>query len=105
MSKSNWGVITAWRYSIIFCLTFVYSIILSHSKIEININDGIYEALPIAVAEFEGNNLDSIEFGIKIRDVLVNDLENSGIFRIVENDAFLEIPSITKIRFLQIGVL
>jgi TolB protein len=96
MSENNRGMITLWRYSVILCLIFIYSTIISHSKIEINVSDGIYEALPVAVAEFEGENLDSIEFGIKIRDVLVNDLNNSGIFRIIENEAFLEIPTINK---------
>ena len=96
MNKNSCGVVAACRYSIILCLIFIYSITSSYSKIEININEGIYEALPVAIAEFEGDNLDSIEFGIKIRDVLVNDLNNSGIFRVVENDAFLEMPSIIK---------
>ena len=58
MNKNSWGVVAACRYSIILCLIFIYSITPSYSKIEININEGIYEDLPVEIAEFEGDNLD-----------------------------------------------
>jgi TolB protein len=81
---------------LIIILGIFISISISHAKIEVDINEGILESFPIAVAEFEWEGLDSIEFAIKIRDVIINDLEKSGIFRSVSNEAFLEIASTTK---------
>ena len=94
--KINRKAIIACYYLVAFVLVYLFNANPSYSKIEINIDNGISEALPIAISEFDGNNLDSIEFGVKIRDVLVNDLENSGLFRVIDNEAFLELPSISK---------
>ncbi|WPX97149.1 Tol-Pal system beta propeller repeat protein TolB [Candidatus Bandiella euplotis] len=85
---------------ILICLlAVIFNVLIactSYAKIEVNIDDGVFEPFPIAIAEFEGNSLDSIQYGIKLRTVLVNDLEKSGLFRVIDNDAFLEAPSNIK---------
>ncbi len=95
-TKNNYKVIIICHYFFAFIIISLSNITFSHSKIEININDGISEALPVAISEFNGDNLDSIEFGAKINEVLVNDLENSGLFRVIDNEAFLELPAFIK---------
>jgi TolB protein len=95
-TRLNYKTTTACYYFIAFVFVCLFNTNPSYSKIEINIDNGISEALPVAISEFDGQNLDSIEFGAKIRDVLVNDLENSGLFRVIDNEAFLELPSISK---------
>lgn len=94
-SKTEYNGIIAFYY--FFVLIYIFNITFSHSKIEININDGISEPLPVAISEFYAEDLYSIEFGAKIKEVLVNDLENSGIFRVIDNQAFVEVPEFTKI--------
>ena len=74
-TKINYKAIIICHYFFAFIIIYLFNISFSHSKIEISINDGISEALPIAISEFNGDNLDSIEFGAKIKEVLVNDKE------------------------------
>jgi TolB protein len=95
-TKINYKAIIICHYFFAFIIIYLFNTTFSHSKIEISINDGISEALPIAISEFNGDNLDSIEFGAKIKEVLVNDLENSGLFRVIDNEAFLEMPAFNK---------
>ena len=80
-----------------FIITIFTNLQLAFAKIEITIDEGIFEPFPIAIAEFEGNNIDSIEFGAKLREVIANDLDKSGIFRVIDNEAFLEMPSNNKV--------
>ena len=81
----------------LFVIVILANLQLACARIEVNIDEGISEAFPVAVAEFEGNNIDDIELGLKLREVIVNDLDKSGIFRVIDNEAFLEIPSNAKI--------
>ena len=80
----------------IFITTVFANFNPAFARIEINIDEGISEAFPVAIAEFEGNNIYDINLGTKLREVVINDLDKSGIFRVIDNEAFLEIPSNTK---------
>jgi TolB protein len=97
MINKNKGILNQ-----LICCIFAFAALifinteLSHAKIEVNIDEGVFERFPVAIAEFEGNNLEAIQLGSKLRSVLVNDLEKSGLFRVIENDAFLETPSSIK---------
>ena len=89
---------TSFTYRIfIFVIIALINLQLAYAKIEISINEGIFEPFPVAIAEFEGDNINTIEFGAKLREVIVNDLDKSGIFRVIDNEAFLEIPSNNKV--------
>jgi TolB protein len=96
MSKNSAVYNFLTHYIVIFTIIVLSSIGVSYAKIEVDIDQGIFEPFPVAIAEFEGNNFDAIQLGAKLRSVLVNDLEKSGLFRIIENDAFLETPSSLK---------
>ena len=92
--KSKQTLFFHWFFIFIFAV--FANLQMVYAKIEINIDEGVFESFPVAIAEFEGNNIDGIEFGLKLRGVIVNDLDKSGIFRVIDNEAFLEMPSNIK---------
>lgn len=57
------------------------------SKVYIDINSPIFKQLPIAVQEFSGH------YGKEISDVVVADLEFTGLFLQINPSAYLEIPT------------
>ena len=82
--------------SILMFFYFAFYLIMAESSfavIKIEINKGNYEAMPIAIADFEGDDWDSIDAGQEVREVILNNLKNSGVFRPIENAAFLDVPS------------
>src|SRR4051794_7608866 len=58
----------------------------AHALVELNINKGNVEPLPIAVTDFISNN----ELGPQISDVIAADLQRSGLFAPVNKQAFIE---------------
>ena len=60
--RLNYKTTTACYYFIAFVFVCLFYTNPSYSKIEINIDNGISEALPVAISDFDGQNLDSIEF-------------------------------------------
>ncbi len=57
----------------------------AHALVEININKGNVEPLPIALAGFEQN-----ETSQNILSVVQSDLKNSGLFKIIDKSAFIQ---------------
>ncbi|MCD7110552.1 Tol-Pal system beta propeller repeat protein TolB [Rhizobium sp. DKSPLA3] len=57
----------------------------AHARVEININRGNVEPLPIAITDFLQG-----EMGQKISDVVAADLKRSGLFAPVDRKAFIE---------------
>ncbi|MGQ3211134.1 MAG: Tol-Pal system beta propeller repeat protein TolB [Shinella sp.] len=62
------------------------SLPLASAKVEININKGNVEPLPIAVTDF----IASGDLGQRITDVIAADLKRSGLFAPVNKQAFIE---------------
>ena len=58
----------------------------AHALVEININKGNVEPLPIAITDFLSNN----ELGPQISQVVADDLRRSGLFAPVNKAAFIE---------------
>jgi len=82
-----------------FILSFLSILILSvqaNAKIEFDITKGNVEPLPIAIMNFEGN-----EVAQNIANVIEADLRNSGLFRPIEKAAFLQtnLPSNSPPKF------
>jgi TolB protein len=88
MTKNNFKALL-----LSFCIITLFKV-ESYARINIDINKGVFDPFPIAILDAQGNDLQSIDHGIKIRNVIINDLHNSGIFRIIDNNAFLESPTI-----------
>jgi TolB protein len=65
------------------------------AQVQIDITRGRVEPMPIAVANFPGNDEASVRVGRDLSSVISNDLERSGLFRPVDRDAFIQaLPSL-----------
>ena len=60
------------------------------AQVQIDITRGRVEPMPIAVANFPGNDEASVRVGRDLSSVISNDLERSGLFRPVDRDAFIQ---------------
>lgn len=60
------------------------------AAIEIDITQGKKDPVPIAIHAFGGAGSQSHELGKKISQVIANDLENSGSFRPLDEESFIE---------------
>ena len=66
---------------LILCL-FAWNV---QAELNIDISGGKTEPMPIAVAEFTGAPKAS-----ELREIVKNDLESSGLFRVIDKDAYLQ---------------
>ena len=69
-------------------IVFILGIMISFSakaELKIDISGAQSDPIPIAVADFEGTS-----YGEDIRQVIVQDLEQSGLFRIINPDAYIQ---------------
>jgi TolB protein len=60
------------------------------SELQIDINRGVVQPLPIAIVDFEGDGADSKRLGRDIASVVSGDLERSGLFQPVDPKAFIQ---------------
>ncbi len=58
----------------------------AHALVEIDVNKGVIEPLPIAVTDFIAGD----ELGRQVSDIIAADLERSGLFKPIEKGAFIE---------------
>ncbi|AIF80799.1 translocation protein TolB [endosymbiont of Acanthamoeba sp. UWC8] len=81
---------------IVFCSLILLQVSIAQALVEIDITRGNVEAMPIAVDSFKGTGNLSKEIGEKLEQVISNDLENSGLFRPINKNAFLENITLDK---------
>lgn len=60
------------------------------AQLEIDIERGISEPMPIAVPAFYGENKLSKEVGLEMSDVIAENLKNSGLFRLLSRFSYLQ---------------
>ena len=74
-----------------FILAFV-TILPAHAELRIDITQGTFRPIPIAIPSFEASSNSTITQGFaqQIPDVITNDLASSGLFRPVDRRAFLQ---------------
>ena len=82
---------------IILVITLVSSKAFSED-LRIKINSGQVEPLPIAIANFTGENGSSSEIGMQISTVVSNNLVGSGQFKAIESAAFIAPPTNPSVR-------
>ena len=82
---------------IILIITLVSSKAFSED-LRIKINSGQVEPLPIAIANFTGENGGSSEIGMQISTVVSNNLVGSGQFKAIESAAFIAPPTNPSVR-------
>ena len=66
--------------------------------LRIKINSGQVEPLPIAIANFTGNEGSTNKIGMQISSVISNNLVSSGQFKAIESAAFIAPPTSPSVR-------
>lgn len=73
----------------VLVLAFVVTL-PARAELRIDITQGKVEPLPIAVTSFIGVNSDEVRYGRDISNVVADDLERSGLFRPINQGAFIQ---------------
>lgn len=73
----------------VFC-ALPFSVALGEVVIEIT--QGNFEPMPIAISDFVGSTSEENKFGVEISKIITNDLKNSGFFRPLPSSSFIENP-------------
>ncbi|MBI5048931.1 MAG: Tol-Pal system beta propeller repeat protein TolB, partial [Deltaproteobacteria bacterium] len=82
-------------YCLSCCLLFTVFLTIGHAKVYIDIHAPAGKRLPIAILDIKnlgGVNIQS-EIGGSLQDILVRDLEFSGLFSIIDKKAYIEDPN------------
>ena len=62
----------------------------SMAQIVVDITDGTFEPMPTAIPDFQGDTTDAATVGADIAEVIRNDLSGTGLFRMINEQAFIE---------------
>jgi TolB protein len=73
-------------------LWLILSALPASAQLEIEINKGSRQALPIAISNLEGNDISSQQIGADIGDVIRNNLRRSGLFVPINPQIFPQQP-------------
>lgn len=78
-----------------FFAAFVVSMFgAAQARVSIDITQGTVDPMPIAVPNFHGADGNPLELGADITEVLMNDLERSGLFQVIDQRAYIEAPKV-----------
>jgi len=77
-----------WYHLVVIFPLFAASPALA--QLEIDITEGVVEALPIAISELYGQTPEAAKLGRDIADVVSADLESSGLLRPLDRRAFIQ---------------
>ena len=77
-------------WGIALLLTLAVPIAPARADLRVDITRGQVEPMPIAVSNFFGASEEAGEFGRKISEVIARNLERSGLFRPIDNRAFIQ---------------
>jgi len=83
--------------SIALVATMVMAAVLApraaNAELRIDITRGSVEPLPIAVTDFLGQSGEEKQIGAQVAQVIKSDLERSGLFKAIDQRAFIEVES------------
>ena len=85
-------------YQIIILIISLLSSQAFSEDLRIKINSGQVEPLPIAIANFTGEEGESSKIGMQISTVVSNNLVGSGQFKAIESAAFIAPPTNPSVR-------
>lgn len=75
---------------IISLLLLMFISISAHAELKIDVSGAYSEPIPLAIAPLIGNTNTANDLGEKITQVVSNDLERSGLFRIIDKAAYIQ---------------
>ena len=73
---------------LVFYLFFSFTSLIY--GLEIDVTKGQVEPLPMAVVSFNTENIEAEEYSSKINAVIANNLNNTGLFKILSEKSFLQ---------------
>ena len=74
-------------YLTILLIFFVPS---SYAALDVTISQGKVEPTPIAITNFFGNSDKTVKGGEVLREIISNNLTNSGLFYTVDDDLYIQ---------------
>ena len=77
------------KYSYLIIL-FIFLIPSSYAALDVTISQGKVEPTPIAITNFFGNSDKTVKGGEVLREIISNNLTNSGLFYTVDDDLYIQ---------------
>ncbi|HEX8373685.1 MAG TPA: hypothetical protein VF606_00715, partial [Geminicoccaceae bacterium] len=64
----------------------------ARAQLKVDVGRGTVEPMPIAVSPFAGDSPADTERGLAIAEVVQADLDNSGLFKTIDRQAYIQSP-------------
>ncbi|MBQ1612954.1 MAG: Tol-Pal system protein TolB, partial [Alphaproteobacteria bacterium] len=77
------------KFSLLSLLLLMFAMPV-RAELMIDVNGAMRDPMPIAIAPMVGNNSSAENYGEQIREVVVADLERSGLFRIISEKSYIQ---------------
>jgi len=77
-------------FILIFLSLFTFNKFSLLNGVEIDVTEGKIEPLPIAITKFNYENINIEDYSSKIFTIISNNLGNTGLFKILSNQSFLQ---------------
>jgi TolB protein len=75
----------------VFALFALFMMPLStRAQLHVDVTRGIPQPLPVAITAFQGSNSVQLELGRKLARVVEKDLKGSGLFKIIDKNAYIQ---------------
>ena len=72
------------------CLILTIITFSAKAEITIDVNGAMRDPMPLAIAEMVSSTPSAENYGEKIREVVIADLERSGLFRIISEKSYIQ---------------
>ncbi|HIM44829.1 MAG TPA: Tol-Pal system protein TolB, partial [Alphaproteobacteria bacterium] len=81
---------TLWLLALTFAI--VVPLVSAQADLRVDITRGQVEPMPVAISDLYGESDDAAKFGRRISEVVARNLERSGLFRPIDQRAFIQRP-------------
>jgi TolB protein len=79
-----------------YLITFIFFAFNSYGALEVTIAQGKVEPTPIAITQVFGEDADTSRYGNAIRQIISNNLTNSGLFYTVNEDLYIQSDNLVE---------
>ena len=79
-----------------YLITFIFFAFNSYGALEVTIAQGKVEPTPIAITQVFGGDADTSRYGNTIRQIISNNLTNSGLFYTVNEDLYIQSDNLVE---------
>ncbi len=79
-----------------YLITFIFFTLNSYGALEVTIAQGKVEPTPIAITQVFGGDADTSRYGNTIRQIISNNLTNSGLFYTVNEDLYIQSDNLVE---------